>query len=344
MKRVLKLGLAGVAGTAFVAWNALRRRSWFDLEEKTVLITGGSRGLGLQLAREFGKRKARVAICARNQQELERARQDLLRRNISAFTLQCDISKRDEAETMVEEATRQCGPIDVLVNNAGIITVGPIWQQTVEDFERAMGTIFWGTLYPTMAVLPSMRQRGQGRIVNITSIGGKISVPHLIPYGCAKFAVVALSEGLRAELASDGIRIITIVPGLMRTGSHHNAEFKGDHAREYAWFSTAAASPFFSIAAQRAARSVVAATVRGKAEKVLSLPAELAARFHGISPATMIGTLSLMNRWLPYGPDSKTDLRSGEEAERQLEPRFLKVLNSLGEKAAKDLNQLVTVS
>ena len=133
---------------------------------------------------------------------------------------------------MVAEAAELLGPIDVLVNNAGIITVGPFLEMDVEDFDQAMKVMFWGPLYTTLAVLPAMRARKQGSIVNITSIGGKVSVPHLLPYCCAKFAAVALSEGLRTELMPDGIRVTTIAPGLLRTGSHLNARFKGKQADE----------------------------------------------------------------------------------------------------------------
>src|SRR5437763_6066124 len=109
---------------------------------------------------------------------------------------------------MVDEVAKRFGRIDVLVNNAGIIQVGPVENMTITDFENAMAVMFWGPVYATLATLPYMRQHGDGRIVNITSIGGKVSVPHLVPYSCAKFAAVALSEGLRAELASTGIRVV----------------------------------------------------------------------------------------------------------------------------------------
>ena len=190
---------------------------------------------------------------------------------------------------MVAEAERKLGRIDILVNNAGLIQVGPFSEMTVLDFERTMDVIFWGSLYTTMAVLPSMRERGTGSIVNITSIGGKVSIPHLLPYSCAKFATVALSEGLRTELAPEGIRVTTIVPGLMRTGSHLKAEFKGQHAREYAWFSAGAGTSLVSISAERAARSIVRAAVRGDSEKILSFPAELLGHLHPLFPSLAVG-------------------------------------------------------
>src|SRR6185369_6660508 len=131
-----------------------------------------------------------------------------------------------QVAAMVSQVNERLGGIDVLVNNAGIISVGPIESQTIEDFREAMDVMFWGHVNTILAVLPQMQRRRSGWIGNVSSIGGKISVPHLVPYSCAKFASVGLSEGLTAELAKDGINVTTIVPGLMRTGAHINAYFK----------------------------------------------------------------------------------------------------------------------
>ena len=131
-----------------------------------------------------------------------------------------------------------------------MIQVGPLEEMTVEDYEESMKVHFWAPFYLVEAVLPGMRQRQRGRIVNIASIGGKISVPHLLPYSASKFALVGFSEGLRAELAADRIYVTTACPGLMRTGSHVHATFKGQHKKEYTWFSIANASPLLSTSVE----------------------------------------------------------------------------------------------
>jgi len=117
----------------------------------------------------------------------------------------------------VDQVTQHFGRVDIVVNNAGIIQVGPMSTTTVEDFATALDVMFWGALYPTLAVLPQMRARRSGHIVNITSIGGMVSVPHLLPYTCAKFAAVGLSKGLRAELGQEGIHVTNVVPGSSRS-------------------------------------------------------------------------------------------------------------------------------
>ncbi len=327
---------AGAAG--LLTWATMRRKSWIDLAGKVVVITGGSRGLGLALAREFGSRGATIVICARDEAELERAADDLRQRGTVVHTIRCDVADRNQSEQLINETFAKLGAIDVLVNNAGVIQVGPLSAMTVADFENAMNVMFWGTLYPTLAALPYLLSRPQARIVNITSIGGKISVPHLLPYCCAKFAAVAFSEGLRAEL-SPRVKVTTVVPGLMRTGSHLNALFKGDHAKEYAWFSLGAATPVVSISAERAARAIVKSAIRGDAERILSVPADLAARFHGAAPGLTSALSSLVTRVLPKGNGDQI-LKSGAEAREKLKSTPVDRANWMGQRAAESLNQL----
>src|SRR5437764_6019203 len=287
------LGL-GVAGNRF-----LQRLRAIDLTGKVVLITGGSRGLGLALAEEFTHQGARLVLCARNESELERARRKIVAMGAEVLTIPCDITDREQVQRTVDQAATRFGQIDVLVNNAGIITMGPLQAQTLKDFEESMAVMFWGSIYPTLAVLPTMVERQSGHIVNITSIGGKVSVPHLLPYSCAKFAQVGFSEGLHAELAKEGIHVLTVVPGLMRTGSPPNAFFKGQHRIEYALFNLLDTLPFTSISARKAAKQIVHATKRGDAEIILSIQAQLAVRFHGLFPGVTADVLGLVNRLLP---------------------------------------------
>ncbi|HEU5458867.1 MAG TPA: SDR family oxidoreductase, partial [Pyrinomonadaceae bacterium] len=296
-KDIMKV--AALAGGAVLLKSALSHLFEYDLRNKTVLITGGSRGLGLVMAREFAREGARLAICARDEEELERARMDLDSFNVDVMAFKCDVRDRQEAADMVAAVTNRFGHIDVLVNNAGVIQVGPIEVMTHEDFELVMQAHFWGPLNTILAVLPSMRQRRQGRIVNISSVGGKVSVPHLVPYSASKFALVGLSKGLRAELMKDGIVVTTVCPGLMRTGSPRNADFKGQHRFEYAWFSISDALPLLTVSAENAARQIVRACKRGQAELVISIPAKIAVLFDALFPEAMYQILGLVNQFLP---------------------------------------------
>ena len=278
------------AGVLFGLRKALSNRTHPDLRDQVALITGSSRGLGLALAREFARRGCRLVLCARDAAELERARSDVAPFGIDVLVLTCDVTDREQVGRMVETATRRFGRVDMLVANAGVIKVGPLATQTISDFEQAMAVMFWGCLYVVDAVLPQMRARRSGRIGIVTSIGGKVSVPHLLPYSSAKFAATGLAEGLRAELKPDGVSVTTVVPGLMRTGSHVNAEFKGRNKAELGWFSLGATLPLTSLSAEDAARRIVEAMQRGDAEVILGWQAGMLARVHGLLPGVTTGS------------------------------------------------------
>jgi NAD(P)-dependent dehydrogenase (short-subunit alcohol dehydrogenase family) len=329
----------GVATGALLAARAAARRGAgrYSFEGKNVLITGGSRGLGLILAREFTKQGARVAICARNAAELERARLDLRLWREDVVTVACDVTSKLEVDDMARTVREQLGSIDVLVNNAGVIAVGPMDTMTIEDYQESIDTHFWAALYTTLAVLPGMRERGAGRIVNISSIGGIVSLPHLLPYCAGKFALTGFSQGLRAELLKDKIYVTTVCPGLMRTGSPRNAEFKGKHRAEYTWFSLGGSLPIVSMDADRAGRQIVAACRRGTAQIVLSLPFKIAARVHGLAPGMTADLLGLVNWVLPEPGGIGNRRAPGRESSSPLSPSWLTTLN---EQAARRNNQV----
>jgi NAD(P)-dependent dehydrogenase (short-subunit alcohol dehydrogenase family) len=329
--------LAG--GAAVLGREVLRRATAADLQGQVALVTGGSRGLGLLVSRELARAGCRLAICARDADELDRARADLITFGGRVETFVCDVSSQDDVARMVEAATDRLGQIDILVNDAGIIQVGPLENQTIDDFRLAMDVMYWGLVYTSFAVLPQMRARRSGRIVNVTSIGGKMSVPHLLPYSSAKFAAVGFSEGLAAEVAKDGIAVTTIVPGLMRTGSHLHAVTKGQHEAEYGWFAPGASLPVISMDAERAAKQVVDAIRCGDSVRFLGLPAVLASRFHGLFPGTTVELLGLVNRLLP-GPDARSrGTMPGYQARDRLDSWLIETATTLGRRAAERFNE-----
>jgi NAD(P)-dependent dehydrogenase (short-subunit alcohol dehydrogenase family) len=329
--------LAVGLGAYFAGRAAVRKMRHFDLKDRVVLITGGSRGLGLLMAREFCDRGACVAICARDAAELERAKRMLGHERRCLWTGVCDVTQRDQVARLVGSVRRDLGHVDVLVNNAGIIEVGPVSTMTLEDYERAMATNFWAALYTTREVLDPMLARGEGRIVNITSIGGKIAVPHLLPYSASKFAAVGWSNGLRAELKHRGVYVTTIVPGLMRTGSPRNAGFKGHHREEYAWFSIMDSLPLTSMSARRAASRIVRACVNGEAEVTLSIQAKLATTFAGLFPGTTAEINAWVNRALPGDSGGAgTSVVKGKDSQSEWAPS---ALTALGDAAAIENNE-----
>ncbi|MBA2576188.1 MAG: SDR family oxidoreductase, partial [Euzebyaceae bacterium] len=327
--------ITGAALTALTA-KALLRGGGIDLGGRVAVVTGGSRGLGLALAREFASQGAAVVVCARNAEQVEGAASELRAGGADALGVACDVRDPEQVRALIDRAVERHGRLDVLVNNAGTISIGPVEVQTLEDFQQAMDTMFWGTYHPTMAALPHLRAAEAGRIVNITSIGGKVPAPHLLPYTAAKSAAVGFSEGLRVELAPEGVLVTTVVPGLMRTGSHLAALAKGDSAAEFRWFGLAASLPVTSTSAEHAARRIVAAARRGDAEVILTWQAHLAVRLHGLAPALSSRAAALVDRLLPDPPSdgSGTEAELGGETGVDLGP-----LGALGDRAAETHRQ-----
>lgn len=311
---VLQWVATGV-GIFLVARAIVRELSKFNLNGKVVLITGGSRGFGLVLARHLGMRGARLAICARSADDLELARQELDARQIEVMAMTVDVTVNEEVQALMRDVIRHYGKIDVLVNNAGIIQVGPQHLMTVEDYQLAMQTNFWAQLYAIQAILPHFAERGGGRIVNVTSIGGKIALPHLLPYTASKFAAVGLSEGMHAELRKYNIIVTTVIPNLMRTGSPLNVDVKGDYEEEYAWFKHADSNPLLSQNPDKTAERILKAIEYGEAEVTLSLTGKMAALAKGLAPGWLSMLMGLANRILPEGATGNTASVKGWQAE-----------------------------
>src|SRR5205823_402879 len=252
-----------------------------------------------------------------------RARDDLAGRGADVTVVRCDVSRREEAERLIATTVERTGSIDALINNAGIIQVGPLEHMQLADFEEAMAVHFWGPLYTMLAAFPHMRRHGGGRIVNVSSIGGKIGVPHLVPYCASKFALVGLSDSVRGEVAKDGIYVTTVCPGLMRTGSPRNAWFKGQHREEFAWFSISDSLPLITIAATRAAGRILDACRHGDAELVMPLSTALAVKLNALFPGVGADIMSLAERILPGAGGIGTEMRRGAESESRWAPSLL---------------------
>ena len=326
-----------VLAAGLVLRSLLRRARTIDLAGRVALVTGGSRGLGLEIARELADQGARVVICARDGDELVRAVVDLEARGADVLAIACDVTDEEDVARMMANIERHLGGLDVLINNAGIIQVGPADLMQSDDYARTMQIHLWGPLHTMEAAIPIMRRRGAARIVNVSSIGGKIPVTHLLPYSASKFALAGLSQGMRGALARDDIYVTTVFPGLMRTGSPRNAEVRGRHESEYAWFSIADSLPGLSINSRRAARKIVAACRRGDAELVMPVQYRAAVIAQALFPELAADVLELMDRALPSSSGGKLAIRKGQDATSRLSPS---VLTALGDRAAARNNEL----
>ncbi len=318
-----------------------------------ALVAGASRGLGLLVSRELIRHGYRVHGCARDGVELERAR-DLLVADAppSARTQRpfvphvCDVRDPHAVADLVDEILADGGRIDVAIHVAGVIQVGPVESLTRGHFTDAIDTMLWGPVHLALGVLPTMRAAGHGRIGVVSSVGGVVAVPHLVPYSVAKFGALGLAEGLYAGLAGSGVTATAVVPGLMRTGGHVAATFVGNADADYAWFAPGASLPGLSMSAERAARTLVDGVLAGKPVVELTPTTRAARLAHGLAPATTVRALGLLGRALPSGVDRGPALRdesspstSGAEVRRRTRSRIVEGLSVLGTRAARRTNE-----
>ncbi len=316
-------------------WAIVRfiRTACYPLRDKVVVITGGSRGLGLVLARYVCARGGNVALIARDPEELARAKTDLAPSGGKTLTIQCDLLDSGQIQLAVRQIIDRFSKIDILINNAGIIEVGPLEHMRPEDFDRAMRLHFWAPFELISQIVPEMRIWGGGRIVNISSIGGKIAVPHMASYSASKFALTGLSDAVRAELARDNIHVTTVAPGMMRTGSHVNAKFKGKHDKEFAWFAASAGAPLLSMNANRAARKILAACRRGQPSLTLTFAARAAILGNALFPNLTGYAMKFANRLLPgAGGEEGNESQAGSQLRRLTPERLTKLADRATEK------------
>jgi short-subunit dehydrogenase len=298
-------GLALSAAASWAVPRLLERK-----RRQVVVITGGSRGLGFALAERYARSGAQLVLAARSSEELTRARESLLH-NTALVThedillVPSDLTDPAQAAALIEQAISHFGHIDILINNAGVIEVGPFEDQPLAAYRRAMDTNFFAAVHTIQAAVPHMVKRGKGSIANIASIGGKVPVPHMLPYTASKFALTGFSEGLHAELRHQGVRVTTVCPGLMRTGGESHATFTGRQRKEQRWFQLAARTPILSAPVAYAAERIFRAVARGRAEITITPQAWLAARIIGLAPESAQFAASLANRFILPRPSTQ---------------------------------------
>lgn len=306
----LAVALAFLAGG--LLGSALRKPERAqEFEGKTALVTGGTRGLGRALVRELASRGAKVVFCARHADEIERSQASLEVEGLSGVLgMVADLSRPNTPEELVARVEQTLGAVDILINNAGIIQVAPFLNTREESFHQCLDLFLYAPLRLSTAVLPQMLSQGEGTIVNIASVGGQVPSPHMTAYNCGKSALVALSEGMSVELGRYGVNVLTVVPGLMRTGGHRNAEFAGKPDKEYAWFSRAAIHPALAACPYRVARKVVDGIRDRNRTLYPGWEAKLGPRFHRLFPDITLAVSSMINRLLPR-PGREDEPRSG---------------------------------
>lgn len=192
------------------------------LAGRTALITGASSGIGRQTAREFARHRAHVVLASRSRDKLEALAAELADYPGRRLVVPTDVSDRLSVEALVRRTVEEFDTLDVVVNNAGVGLFAPIADGRLENMHRLFNVNFWGAVHCIQAAIPYMRRQGRGHIVNVASVAAKVSAPYMGIYSATKFALSAVSDALRSELAATGIHVSTVYPGLTDTSFREN--------------------------------------------------------------------------------------------------------------------------
>jgi len=256
------------------------------LDKKVVFVTGASRGIGLETARAFASAGARVVLGARTESDLVAAAREIEARGGSAFAVLLDVTSDASVAQAVAAATRHFGRIDVLVNNAGVSAQALVADADFETLTRQMDVNYFGVVRMVRALLPAMLERGEGTILNIGSVAGRVPYPSMATYGASKAALHAFSQALRGEVAHRGVSVVTVIPGHSSGGAGATVALDG---------------PTLETPAQ-IARTVVRAAARPRREVVSGWPNRIFLRVARLSPWFAEGAmLSFAKRSLPQG-------------------------------------------
>ena len=191
---------------------------FFDLSGQTAIITGAAQGIGAGIADRLARAGAQIAVADLNADNGEAAAAKLTADGLKAFAVQVDVSRRDSVEPMVQSVLDRVGQIDILVNNAGIAGIAaPIWEQGDDDWQSVIDVDLTGVFLCCRAVLPHMRERDYGRIVNIASVAGKDGNPNMVAYSAAKAGVIAIAKSVGKEVANNNICVNAVTPAVIRT-------------------------------------------------------------------------------------------------------------------------------
>ena len=196
-----------------------------NYSRKVVVITGASSGIGKEVAKEFAKLNAFLALVSRDKNKLEETAKELSKYKTEILICPCDVSQKDQVSKMSKNILDKFGNIDVLVNNAGFGIYGSIVETKIEEIESQMATNYFGMIYCTKAFLPKMLENKCGHIVNVASVAASFGIPAMASYCASKFAMLGFSESLYHELRGTGVGITVVSPIMVRTSFFDHNSF-----------------------------------------------------------------------------------------------------------------------
>ncbi len=268
------------------------------VEGRTAIITGASSGIGRETARELARRGASVVLAARNRERLDEVAADLSPLPGRCLVVPTDVTDRLAVAALVRRTVEEFGAIDILVNNAGVGLFAPVVGGSLDNMHHLFNVNFWGAVHCTQAAVPYMKAQRRGQVVNVSSVAGRIAAPYMGIYCATKFALAALSDALRVELAGSGVSVTTVFPGLTETSFQENMLREVDVPEPPSYFRYASAAAV--------ARRIVQA-IRWRLRDAYVLPEDLAAvGLNNVAPYVVDWGLRLL--WLGSWQATAADL------------------------------------
>jgi NAD(P)-dependent dehydrogenase (short-subunit alcohol dehydrogenase family) len=242
-------------------------------KDQVVIVTGGGRGIGRSAALEFACEGATLVLAGRRMDALATAAAECRRSGGQAITVRCDVALDEDLQALVAKAMGDYGRIDVLVNNAGVVSGGRLDELPAEDIGRIVGVNVWAPMRLTQLVLPHMRGAKRGSIVNISSVAGRMGLPFYTVYCASKYAMRGFSEALRREVMPDGLHVVAVYPGPTATDLMENVETEG--------------LPLSIATAQQVGEAIVRGVRWRQPEVFLGLAENLMSRWNDFMPWTV---------------------------------------------------------
>ena len=247
-----------------------------ELRDKSVIVTGASSGIGLETARAFARAGSNVVLASRNQGALDRLAGELAAQPGRRLVVPTDVRDREAVKAMVARTVQEFGGVDVLVNNAGLGLDATIAEGSLENMRYLLDVNLFGCIYAIQAVVPHMKHKRSGSIINVSSVAGRISTPYNGLYSATKAALNAISDALRLELAPDGIRVTAVYPGFTVTGFADNLRREMERPRP--------SRMLRGTPAGAVGRKIVAAARRGDREVYVTFGDAMAVAIKNLAP------------------------------------------------------------
>ncbi len=209
-----------------------------QLENKVAIVTGGNRGIGVGIVRALADAGADIVIAARNAEQCEQVAAEVRAGGRRALAVATDVTQADQVQALIDRTVAEFGGFDILVNNSGVLSISNVEELSEADFDQVLAVNVKGVFLCSKAAIPHLKQRGAGRIINVSSVAGKCGFPGTAHYCASKYAVNGFTNALAKELALDNITVNAICPGIVWTymweqlADHHAGP---DESREASW-------------------------------------------------------------------------------------------------------------